>query len=143
MRCEELMKRDVVSVSPDDTVEVAARHMRDENVGFIPVCDADRKVMGLLTDRDIAIRLVASSLPASSPVRGIMTDEVVACRPQDDLREAEKLMMDRNKSRIVCTDDQGRLEGVISLSDIAQAENRGRAAQVLREVAEREAPPVH
>lgn len=143
MRCEELMKRDVVSVAPDETVQEAARQMRDENVGLIPICDMDRKVVGLLTDRDIAIRLVASNLSANTPVRDIMTEEVVACRPQDDLREAERMMMANHKSRIVCTDDQGRLEGVISLSDIAQAEDGSRAGQMLREVTEREAPPMH
>jgi CBS domain-containing protein len=140
MRCEELMKRDVVTVSAEDTAQEAARLMREENVGFLPICDGERKVVGTLTDRDIAIRLVAAGQAASCAVRDIMTDELVACRPGDDVREAERKMVEHRKSRIVCTDAQGRIAGVISLSDIAVCETRGRAAEVLRGVAEREAP---
>jgi CBS domain-containing protein len=143
MRCEELMKRDVVSLSADDSAQEAARLMREENVGFLPICDADRKVVGTLTDRDIAIRLVAAGQPGSCAVREIMSGELVACRPEDDVREAERQMMAQHKSRIVCTDAQGRLAGVISLSDVAVTENRARAGQVLRSVAEREARPGH
>ncbi|HSP77299.1 MAG TPA: CBS domain-containing protein [Myxococcaceae bacterium] len=141
MRCDEVMKRDVVSVTPDDSVQEAAQLMREENIGFIPVCDQDNKVIGTITDRDIAIRLVASNKSASTSVRDIMSHELVAVRPADDLSEAERQMVTHHKSRIVCTDDMGRLEGVISLSDIAQAEGRSLTGQVLREVTEREATP--
>lgn len=139
MRCEEIMKRDLECVSPRDTVEDAACRMRDENVGFLPVCDQSRKVLGTLTDRDIAVRLVAGKLPGSTLVEDIMTREVVACRPQDDLREAERLMAENHKSRIMCIDDAGSLVGVISLSDIAQHERGARASETLRQVSEREA----
>jgi CBS domain-containing protein len=139
MRCEEIMKHDVECVSPRDTVEDAAIRMRDENVGFLPVCDQSKKVLGTLTDRDIAIRLIAAKKPASTFVEEIMTREVVACRPKDDVREAERLMAKNHKSRIVCVDEEGRLAGVISLSDIAQHERGGRASETLRGVSEREA----
>jgi CBS domain-containing protein len=138
MRCEEIMKHDVECVSPRDTVEDAAIRMRDENVGFLPVCDQSKKVLGTLTDRDIAIRLIAAKKPASTFVEEIMTREVVACRPKDDVREAERLMAKNHKSRIVCVDEGGQLAGVISLSDIAQHERGGRASETLRGVSERE-----
>jgi CBS domain-containing protein len=137
MLCEELMKKDVECVSPRDTVEDAACRMRDENVGFLPVCDQSKKVLGTLTDRDIAIRLVAAKMTGDTFVEEIMTREVVACRPQDDIRKAEQLMTQNHKSRIMCLDDSGRLEGVISLSDIAQ-HDRGRASETLRQISERE-----
>jgi CBS domain-containing protein len=142
MRCDEVMKRDVVSVTPEETVQEAARLMRDENIGFIPVCDTTDKVVGTITDRDIAIRLVASNRSADTLVRDIMSHELVAVRPADDLAEAERQMATHHKSRIVCTDDMGRLEGIISLSDIAQVEGRSLAGQVLRDVTEREFTPV-
>ncbi len=133
------MKRDVKCVSPRDTVEEAAVLMRDENIGFLPVCDQSMKVLGTLTDRDIAIRLVAAKKPASTFVEDVMTREVVACRPEDDIRDAERVMAKNHKSRILSVDEGGRLIGVISLSDIAQHERGRRASDTLREVSEREA----
>ena len=139
MRCEEIMKRDVKCVSPRDIVEDAACRMRDENVGFLPVCDESKNVLGTLTDRDIAIRAVAGKKPGSTLVEDVMTREVVCCRPGDDLQKAEQLMADNHKSRIICTDERGCLVGVISLSDIAQHEGGARASDTLRQVSEREA----
>lgn len=138
MKCEQLMKKDVQCVSPRDTVEDAAIRMRDENVGFLPVCDQSKKVLGTLTDRDIVIRLIASRKPTNTTVENVMTREIVACRPQDDIRQAEQLMMQKHKSRIMCLDDAGRLVGVISLSDIAQHEDAARALDMLRQISERE-----
>lgn len=139
MRCEEIMKRDVVCVSPRDTVEDAAARMRDDNIGFLPVCDQSKQVLGTLTDRDLAIRVVAARKPGSTFVEDVMTREVIACRPEDSVGAAEKAMAQNHKSRIMCLDKGGRLVGVISLSDIAQHERGGRAAETLREVSEREA----
>jgi CBS domain-containing protein len=138
MRCEEIMKREVECVSPRDTVEDAAATMRDENVGFLPICDQSKRVLGTLTDRDIAIRLVAAKKPGGTAVEEIMTREVVACHPEDDVREAERLMAEEHKSRIMCVDGGGQLVGVISLSDIAQHERGKRASDTLRQVSERE-----
>ena len=138
MRCEEIMKKDVESVSPQDTVQTAAKRMRDENIGFLPVCDQSKKVQGTITDRDLTIRVLGEARPATTPVKDVMTREVVAIRPQDDLRKAEELMSKNHKSRIMCVDDGGRLVGVISLSDIAQREDASRAAQTMRAVSERE-----
>ena len=139
MRCEEIMKKDVECVSPQDTVQAAAKRMRDENIGFLPVCDQSKKVQGTITDRDLAIRVLADGRQATTPVKDVMTREVVSVRPDEDLRKAEEQMSKNHKSRIMCVDQGGRLVGVISLSDIAQREDPGRAAQTLRNVSEREA----
>jgi CBS domain-containing protein len=139
MRCQEIMKQDLESVSPRDTVEDAARRMREENIGFLPVCDESGKVLGTLTDRDIAVRVVAARKPASTNVEDVMTREVIACNPKDDMREAEHAMAEHHKSRIVCVDDQGTLVGVISLSDIVRHEGARRATTTLLEVSAREA----
>ena len=139
MRCEEIMKTNVECVSPRDSVEEAAIRMRDDNIGFLPVCDQSKTILGTLTDRDIATRLVAAKKPATTFVEDVMTREVVACQPKDDLRDAERAMAKHHKSRIMCVDVDGRLLGVISLSDIAQHERGGRASETLREISEREA----
>lgn len=138
MRCEELMKREVECVSLQDTVQSAAKRMRDENVGFLPVCDETKKILGTVTDRDLTIRVLADARAATTLINDVFTREIVACRPEDDLRKAEELMAKHHKSRIMCADN-GRLVGVISLSDIAQRESGARASQTLRDVSEREA----
>jgi CBS domain-containing protein len=139
MRCQDMMKRDVQCVSPGDTVQNAAIRMRDENIGFLPVCDPNRQVLGTVTDRDLALRVLAEGLPATTRLAEVMTDEVIACRPEDDLRRAEELMARHRKSRIMCVSESGALAGVISLSDIARGEKPARAAQTMRDVSEREA----
>lgn len=138
MRCEEIMKRDLECVSPQDKVDTAASKMRDQNVGFLPVCEQDMKVLGTLTDRDIAIRVVAEKRGGDVLVKDVMSNEVVTCHMHDDLRKAEDLMAKNHKSRIMCIDDDNRLVGVISLSDIAQHERGARAASTLKKVSERE-----
>ena len=139
MRCEEIMKRDVHCVQPTDPVQAAARRMRDANIGFLPVCDSSRKVLGAITDRDIALRIVADGRPPTTAIGDVMTREVVACAPGDDVRRAEELMATHKKSRIMVTDEQGGLVGVISLSDIAQRDTARTAGRTVRAVSEREA----
>jgi CBS domain-containing protein len=139
MKCQDVMKRTVHCAQREDTVQNAAKTMRDKQIGFLPVCEGDR-VVGTLTDRDIAVRLATTDrTAAAAQVREIMTEEVVSCRPDDDLAEAERLMATRQKSRIVVTDASGALCGVISLSDIATRDTATRAAVTLKNVATREA----
>jgi len=139
MRCVDIMKRDVECVGVKDTVQTAAMRMRELNIGFLPICDENRRVLGTITDRDMAMRVLAEGRPATTPVREVMTPEVIACRPEDDLKRAEELMARNHKSRIMCVSESGVLAGVISLSDIAQREKSGRAAETMRIVSEREA----
>ena len=140
MKCEEVMKRTVHCAGVTDTVQSAARAMRDRNVGFLPVCEADGRVVGTLTDRDIAVRFATEDLKGTESLVGdFMTREVVACRPSDDLAKAEQLMATHRKSRILVIDDGGAVAGVISLSDVAERDSHARAALTLRNVAAREA----
>jgi CBS domain-containing protein len=143
MLCEEIMKSDVECLTVKDTVQTAAQKMRQTNIGFLPVCDNGKKVVGTVTDRDLSIRVLADNRPASTPVGDVMTREVVACRPKDDIQKAEQLMSQKKKSRILCTSDQGQLMGVISLSDIAQRDNDKNVAQTMRQVTKREAASPH
>jgi CBS domain-containing protein len=139
MQCKDLMKRNPYTVKPTDTVQTAARVMRDKNVGFLPVCDDDDRVLGTLTDRDIVIRVCVDNRPIGAvPVEDVMTREVVFCSPDENVHDAEQRMAQDHKSRLlVCENDQ--LVGVISLSDVAEREELRRAAWTMREVASREA----
>ena len=140
MRCKDVMKTNVQCAALTDTVQSAARTMRDRNIGFLPVRGADGRVVGTLTDRDIAVR-VASEDRSSAQCRvgDCMTREVVSCLATDDLAQAEHLMATHKKSRVVVVDESGALCGVISLSDIAERDSTTRAAVTLRQVATREA----
>lgn len=143
MQCAQVMKHDYESVTPEDNVHTAARKMRDRGVGFLPVVDENRKPVGTITDRDIAVRVAAQDeRPSNVGVQDAMTTEVVVCRPNDDLRDAEEAMATARKARIMVVNDDGQLVGVISLSDVIEREQDDRlAAYALRLVAERETRP--
>lgn len=137
MRCSEIMKSDIECVSPETSVSEAARKMRDHKIGFLPVCDETMRPVGTLTDRDIAIRAVAEELPLDVPVEACMTWDVVSCSNLDDIEEARDLMEHYQVSRIICTGRLGRIEGIISLSDIIDIDEDS-GAQTLRRVSQRE-----
>jgi CBS domain-containing protein len=137
MRCADVMKTDVECVFPHTSVRDAARRMRDQGIGFLPVCDESMCAVGAVTDRDIAIRAVAEGLPLTIRVAAILTPEVIACDPNDNLEYARDLMMSRQKSRIMCISRSGRLQGVISLSDLASFDEQS-GGRALREISSRE-----
>ncbi len=138
MLCSDVMKTAIRSVSPDATVQEAAQLMRDEGVGFLPVCDSQRRVVGTITDRDIAVRVVANGEDPEESLAQFMSEDVVACGPADDLDHVEELMSEEKVGRIMCIDEDGVLQGVISLSDLAELDRGLRTATTLREVSDRE-----
>jgi CBS domain-containing protein len=139
MICEDIMKTDVETCHVDDTVAVAARKMKDRGIGFLPVCNERGMPMGVLTDRDIVLRVVAEGLDANTrSVVDVMTLEIISCKRDDDVAVASAQMAQNHKSRIVVLGDDGALCGVISLSDIAQEATTEDAGETLRDVSERE-----
>ena len=141
MLCREVMNRNVVVCTEGDTVADCARRMRDHCIGFVPVVDGGGQVSGVVTDRDLALRVVGEGLSLDTPLGTIMTRDVRICRPWDSLRAAERKMAAVRKSRLVVADEDGGCAGVISLSDIAQADTRALAGHVLYEITQREARP--
>lgn len=137
--CTHVMKRAVKSLSTGDSVHLAAKLMRDENVGFVPVCDVQGRAVGVLTDRDIVVRLAADKGALDTPVGDIMSKTLVTCHAEERLAVAERRMREQRKSRILCVDSQGRPAGVISLSDLAQRERAGHIGRLLRALTLREA----
>ena len=127
MRCQDIMKKELECVSPTSTVQSAAERMRDQKIGFLPVCDSSRKVLGTLTDRDLAIRVLAGGHASNTPVEDVMTREIVCCRPEDDLRTAEDLMGRNQKSRIMCLDANGHLVPVIPVKELREQFHRTEA----------------
>jgi CBS domain-containing protein len=135
------MKADVEYCRREENVEAAAERMRRRNVGFLPVCDGAGAIVGTITDRDLAMRVLGEHRSAGTTVVGdIMSSDVVYCSPDDDLEIAESLMAQHKKSRIVCTDELRHPVGVISLSDIARVEEASTLSGILESIASREAP---
>jgi CBS domain-containing protein len=142
MDCERVMQNEVYYVRPTDTAQSAARTMRQENIGFLPVCDEEGVVLGTVTDRDLALRLCAEAIDAArTPVADVMTREVIACRPEDDLTTAEHLMARHKISRVLVVDEAAHLVGVITIADVAVRDSDRHTAHTLRKIVEREVRP--
>ncbi len=138
MLCKDIMRRPVEFATKGETVRAAARKMRDANIGFLPVCETSGRVLGVITDRDIVVRMCAEGgAPIDTRVEDVMTKRVISCKPTDDLHVVEGLMTDYQTARVIVATDDGRLAGVVSLSDIAQHAS-GEAVDTLRRVAMRE-----
>jgi signal-transduction protein with cAMP-binding, CBS, and nucleotidyltransferase domain len=118
MRVEELMSV-VKWCKQGDSVRDCARLMKEESLGFVPICDDAGTPFGVVTDRDLAIRVLAEGRSADDPIERFMTHDTIACRLGDDLRDAERLMRERRTSRVMVCDEDGKVRGVISLADIA------------------------
>ena len=124
MKLDELMTRKVEVVAPSASLRQAALLMRDHDVGPVPVVDGGR-VVGILTDRDIAVRAVAQGRdPEKTTVAEIMTREVDCCQADEDVEQAAKLMSDKQIRRLVVLDRERRLAGIVSLADLALTTDR-------------------
>jgi CBS domain-containing protein len=135
------MTRDVEVVNPEATVEEAAEKMKALNVGPLPVCDGQRLV-GMITDRDITVRAVAAGLgPDRAKVRDVMTPEVVYAFEDQDVREAERLMQEKQIRRLPILDRDKRLVGIVSLGDLAvDADDPKGTARTLEQISEPSRP---
>lgn len=131
MKARELMTKSPVCCSTEDTVQDAARQMRDCDCGIIPVVEAgSKRVVGVVTDRDIAIRAVADGRAADTPLRDVMTASPSCCGPESDVRDVERTMADRQVRRVVIVNADGAAEGIISQADLARAADRGRSQDI-------------
>ena len=120
MQVKEVMSRGVECVRPNATLQEAAQRMRELNVGPLPVCGDDDRLMGMITDRDIAVRAVAEGLdPWTARVRDIMTPTIVYCFDDQDVNEAAQLMTENQIRRLVVLSREKRLVGILSLGDMA------------------------
>ena len=132
----DIMTSDVRSLSPSDSVVRAARTMADLNVGVIPVCEVGRLV-GVLTDRDIAVRCVAQGLAAEhTPLSAIMTGQVQCCFGEEELGEVMGRLGDAQIRRLPVVDRGNRLVGILSLGDIAVKTEDKKLASVLQDISE-------
>lgn len=116
----DIMTRNLKAVSPQSTLREAAQIMRDENIGIVPVVDQNRRLLGVLTDRDIVVRVVAEDrMPSQVRAQEVMTDDVEAVTEDEEVREVIELMGKKQIRRVPVVDPDDRLTGIVSLGDIA------------------------
>ena len=119
MKLRDLMTNPVIRIHPEESVAVAARTLARYNIGALPVCGNDGRLWGLVTDRDIVTRcLAANRSPSATPVRDVMTTNVISARPDMDAALAAGLM-GREQIRRLPVLENGRLCGMVSLGDLA------------------------
>lgn len=137
LQVKDLMNPSVVSIEPTSSAALAARLISRHNVGALPVCASDRRLRGVVTDRDIVLRCIAAEEdPAQTMVRDIMTRNCATVSPGDDCREATRLMAVQQVRRLPVVDG-GKLVGMISLADLARSRRFDmEAAQALCEISE-------
>jgi len=135
MKVSEVMTRDVQTVRPDQPVQEAASFMLSADAGSIPVTEGDRLV-GMITDRDIAVRGVAKGYGPETPVRELMTNDVICVRIDEDCDEVATKMSQAQVRRLPVIDEQERLCGIVSLGDFAREGATDTAEQALEGVAQ-------
>jgi len=135
MNIRDVMTPNPRTVSPDESIQNAARIMRDEDTGVVPVVENGRAI-GMLTDRDIVIRAVANGEQFSRPVRDIATPAVLAVSPDISTREASELMSEHQVRRLPVVENE-RLVGIVSLGDLAVKEGKDkRSGDTLQNISE-------
>jgi CBS domain-containing protein len=126
MKIRDVMTREVQTIRPDQTAQEAASFMLREDAGSMPVSDGD-KLIGMITDRDIAVRGVAKGYGPETLVRELMTDDVVCARIDDDVEEVAMRMSEAQVRRLPVLDENEKLCGIVSLGDLSR-ETEGEAA---------------
>ena len=126
-KCSDVMTRDPASCQPTDSITGVAQVMKQQDVGSVPVVESNdsRKLVGIVTDRDIVIKVVAGGRGVEgATVRDAMTGNPASCRESDDVERAVQLMAERQVRRMPIVDGEGRLVGIIAQADVATRVNR-------------------
>lgn len=134
MKVSECMTREVRIVDPAETLQQAARTMADIDAGFLPVSENDRLV-GIITDRDIAIRAVGTGRAPDAKIREVMSQEVRYCFDDEDIDDVLWNMGEQQIRRLPVVDRNKRLVGIVSISDLAAGGNAALSGETLSEIA--------
>jgi CBS domain-containing protein len=135
-RIREIMTSNPSTIEPDKPVAEAARIMKQEDAGVVPVTENGR-LTGMVTDRDIAIRVVAEGKdPQSTAVREVASTDLVTIDPQQDLDDALRLMAQHKVRRLPVVEKDGRLVGVVAQADVARTGDDTQTGQVVQEISE-------
>lgn len=131
----EVMTPDPTTVEPGTSAQEAARKMKSEDVGSLPIVDGGRLV-GMITDRDLALRLVAEGKSVDTPVGELGSRELVTIDPQQDLGEAARLMSEHQLRRLPVCEEDGKLVGILAQADVAQAGHDTLTGEVVQKISQ-------
>jgi CBS domain-containing protein len=135
-KIREVMTENPCAIDADKPVSYAAKMMKEENVGFAPIVERDRLV-GAVTDRDIAVKVVAEGRdPESTRVREIASTDLVTVDPQQDLDEALRLMARNQVRRLPVVEEDGKLVGVVAQKDVAEQGDDAKTGEVVQEISQ-------
>lgn len=133
-RCREIMTSNVTTASRQMTLREVAALMRDGDCGSLPVVE-DKKLVGIVTDRDIVVRAIADGKDLQTPISEAMTTEIFAVKPDDFVFEAIRLMGDKQVRRVPVINETGELAGIIAMADVAlEMEDEREIAETLEEI---------
>jgi CBS domain-containing protein len=139
-KCNEVMTKNPVCCLPDDMVAKVAQLMQSENIGSIPVIENEQtqKLVGIVTDRDLALKIVAKGHDVkSTKVEAVMTRQVVTCRAGDDLQKALDAMAEHQLRRIPIVDNDNKIVGIIAQADVATRVNQPeKTAAMVKEISQ-------
>ena len=135
MKVRDVMTRNVETVRPDQPVQEAASFMLSADAGSIPVTEGER-LIGMITDRDIAVRGIAKGYGPDTPVRDLMTNDIVSVRIDEDCEEVANKMSEAQVRRLPVVDEQERLCGIVSLGDLSRETDDQTAGQALEGVSQ-------
>jgi len=135
MKISEVMTRDVQTIRPDQSAQDAARFMLKSDAGSIPVTEGDR-LIGMITDRDIAVRGVAKGFGPDTPVRELMTGDIICARSDDSIEDVASKMSEAQVRRLPVIDEQERLCGIVSLGDLSREADSDCASEALEGVSQ-------
>lgn len=138
---QDIMTRNVITVSPQQSVQEAADMMSQYNIGFVPVVQNGQSI-GIITDRDITLRVTAKGhSPQATKIESVMSRDVVTATPHMEIHEAANLMAQKQIRRLPVVDNNNRLCGVVALGDLAVKETyQGEAGEALSIISEPSAP---
>jgi len=138
MQIKDIMTPNVDCIRPDDTLQDAARKMRDLDVGPLPLCGDDDRLAGMITDRDIVVRAVAEGRdPTATRVSEAMSRDIIYCFEDQDTEEAARLMQEKQVRRLIVLNRDKRLVGIVSLGDLATGSgDQRKSGEVLQDVSE-------
>lgn len=139
MRIQDVMTRNPATVTPDTPAREAARIMKNEDVGVVPVVENNesRKLVGVVTDRDLAVRLVAEGRDGEARVRDVMSERVHTRKPDDRLDDAMDTMAREQVRRVPIVDERGALVGIVSQADVVRkARNEEKAEDTIEQISQ-------
>jgi CBS domain-containing protein len=137
MKAQDIMSKNPRTVTPETAIQEAARLMKDEDVGVLPVVESasSKRLVGMITDRDITVRVVAEG-KATASVRDAMTSGVRTCKADDSAKDVMELMGREQVRRVPIVDDRGELIGIVAQADVVLEGDDKRAEDAIEKISQ-------